>query len=443
MNINEISTRLKECGVVGCGGAGFPSYGKLSDKAETIVLNCAECEPLFRVHRQLLADFTFEIFSALQEIKNAVDARNVIIAIKPSYTEAIEAMESIINNFSGFSIRYLTKAYPAGDEIITIHEVTTKIIEPGKLPITKGVILYNVETMLNAYHAIFENKPVTHKFLTITGAVKKPTTVKLPIGTSFKEALKYADGASISDFVYLNGGIMTGSIGSGNDLVTKTTNAIIILPKEHPVVYKKTISVKNDIKRAMSACCQCQSCTDLCSRHLMGYPIKPHMVMRAVAKGMDSDIKTCLEAFTCSSCGLCEMYSCPQDLSPRNIIADLKKNLRMAGITPPKEQAFTGVSHERRYKRIPEKRLIARVGVEQYDKDAPMDYTEYDIKRVQIKIAQGIGALPIVCVKVGDKVKIGDVLAGASEKLGVSIHSSIDGKVSSINGNIIMITKEG
>ncbi len=174
MNINELKSILKNSGIVGAGGAGFPSYAKLNEKADTIVLNCAECEPLLKLHRQVMDKYAFEILSALETVRTVLGAKEIIIAIKPSYKAAVESVKAQLKSFKNAKIGLLPEVYPAGDEVVTIYEVTGRVVPPGKLPIEVGVIVYNVETMLNAYYAITEGKGVTHKYITVTGEVKTP-----------------------------------------------------------------------------------------------------------------------------------------------------------------------------------------------------------------------------------------------------------------------------
>ena len=140
MELNELKNLLRESGVVGAGGAGFPSYAKISDKADTIILNCAECEPLLKVHRQVLEEYPYEVLVAMDKIIKATGAEQGIIAIKAHYKATIAALEAEIGEFPKISIHKLEAVYPAGDEIILIKEVTGKVVDPGKLPVTVGVI---------------------------------------------------------------------------------------------------------------------------------------------------------------------------------------------------------------------------------------------------------------------------------------------------------------
>ena len=146
MNFTDLSAVMRENGIVGAGGAGFPSYAKLNKKADTILLNCAECEPLLKLHRQVMEKYAFEIMSTLAQIADVLEAKQVIIAIKGSYRAAVEAVQANLASFQNIQIGILPEIYPAGDEVITIYETTKRVVPPGSLPIEVGVIVYNVET---------------------------------------------------------------------------------------------------------------------------------------------------------------------------------------------------------------------------------------------------------------------------------------------------------
>ncbi len=440
MEMTSLQNLMKNSGIVGAGGAGFPSYAKLDKRADTIILNCAECEPLFNLHRQLLQKFAKEILTALEQVRIAVEAENVIIAIKPTYKKTIEAVNYYLPEFTNTKISLLPEIYPAGDEIITIYETTKRVVKPGKLPISVGVTVYNVETMLNTYFALNDNKCVTHKYIVVAGEVKNPVMVKAPIGMKYSDVVKLAGGEKTKDFTYIGGGVMTGNIVNPNDVVTKTSNAILVLPSDHEVVLKRKTRTKINIARAMSSCCQCRSCTDLCSRHAMGYPIEPHKFMRAVSKGMESDSLAVINSTYCSQCGLCELYACPQGLSPRTLLGVAKLELRKKGVKVF-EPDFFGVEKQRDYRKVPMKRLIERLGLTKYDIGAEFLDEEILPKEVKIKLSQHIGAKCTPVVNVGDVVKIGTMIATPNENLGACIHSSIDGKVTSVTDDYIIVSR--
>lgn len=440
MGIEELIQIAKEQGIAGAGGAGFPTYGKLDKRAKTIILNCAECEPLLKLHRQLLQKHAYEILSTLSLMAEAVEAENIVIGVKEAYHETIEALQANLSLFPMVSLGLLPEMYPAGDEVVLIYETTGKVVPPGSIPIQVGVAVFNVETVYNLSQAIQNNLPVTKKYITVTGEVKHPVTRVVPIGISVEEVVKLAGGVTAEHPVYLLGGPMTGSIGSKYDVITKTSNAIIVLEENHPVILKKKKNSKISLKRAMASCCQCQMCTDLCPRNLLGHPITPHLFMRAATSGTTKDIQPFLDTMFCCSCGLCEMYSCMQGLSPASLIGEYKAGLRANGVQIPKDVKAEPVSKARPYRKVPIKRLRARLGLEQYDADSLLEESLVDAKEVKIQLRQHIGAPSEAIVKVGDLVKAGQLIGKyKAEALSLPVHASIDGVVTGVNAKEIMI----
>jgi len=439
LEMNKLSQLLRDGGIVGAGGAGFPSYAKLNKDADTIILNCAECEPLLKLHRQVMEFHAEEICFALDEIAKAVEAQRVIIAIKPHYKKAIAAINKCLPKYKNMTIGLLPEIYPAGDEVITIYETTGRVVPPGSLPISVGVTVFNVETALNAARMINENKPVTYKYVTVAGEVKKPCTLKVPLGMTYGELVELAGGATCEDTVLIAGGPMTGMIAYKSDVVTKTSNAILVMPPHQYIVEKRKTPVGIDLKRAMSVCCQCMMCTDLCSRNLIGHPIEPHAFMRAASYAKTEDTQTFINTMFCSSCGLCELYACGQDLNPRTLIGITKGALRKNGIAIPKDVEQKAVHKQRDYRTVPMSRLISRLGLSKYDVDAPLDEKLVDARFVKINLSQSIGAPSEACVSVGDKVNVGDVVGNAPEKLGVPVHASISGVVSEVTDKYVAI----
>ena len=163
MEIKELQDIIQQNGVVGAGGAGFPTYMKLTDKADTILMNCAECEPLLKLHRQLLEKHAYEIMKTFHMIQETVGASEAIIGIKKSYVQTIQALNQHIEEFPGMRLHLLDEVYPMGDEVVLIYEATGRVVRPGGLPIEQGVAVFNVETVYNVYRAVEEKQPVTDK----------------------------------------------------------------------------------------------------------------------------------------------------------------------------------------------------------------------------------------------------------------------------------------
>ena len=442
MQVSEIKDILRKCGIAGAGGAGFPSYAKLSEKADTIILNCAECEPLFKVHRQLLERYAKEIVSTLNLLTDAIGAKQFIIAVKGSYEGAINAATAALKDYEKGKIKLLREVYPAGDEIITIYESTGRVVPPGSIPIEAGCIVYNVETVLNMYNAINFGMPVTHKYVTVAGEVKNPMTLKVPIGTTYSYLVSLCGGTTRNDVQYLSGGPMMGRLANPFDIVTKTTNGILVMPKDHYIVMKRKQKNQISVKRAMGTCCQCRSCTDLCSRHLLGYPINPSAFMRCVSSKV-TDTKAVLDTNYCSQCGLCELYSCPQGLSPRTLIGIAKSELKKNGLKVEKLTEWDDVNPERDFRVVPMKRLIERLDLTKYNISAPLSDDEVKPKEISILMSQHIGKPAEPHVKVGQKVKSGELIAAYDDNaLSIPMHSSVNGTVKTVTGTAVTIAAD-
>lgn len=438
MLIDELKEIARQNGIVGAGGAGFPAYAKMTDAADTVILNCAECEPLLQLHKQLLARHAEEIIRMLDEVRETLGAKEAVVGIKSEHKHTIHILEEVLREYPKVRICALNAAYPMGDEVILIYEATGRVIKPGGLPIDERVVVYNTETMYNLYRAVHLKMPVTDKLISIVGEVEHPLTVSVPLGITVKDAVSLAGRITTGTPAYLMGGPMMGRLGTENTVITKTTNAIIILPENHKVIMRMNKNLEIERKRAASSCCQCRTCTEMCPRHALGHPIEPHRIMRAVANHDTEDLSVYKNTAYCSSCGLCENYACPQGLSPRSVIAEFKNGLRAAGIRTEKREPGK-VASDREWKKAPVSRLKARLGLLAYDVPAPLTDEEVSAKRVRILTSQHIGAPARPVVQENDTVKKGQKLAEAAEGLSVAIHSSIDGIVEKVSEKEIII----
>ena len=337
MDMKELSSILQLNGIVGAGGAGFPTYVKLDERAETVILNCAECEPLLRLHRQLLETHAEEIANMFHTIAETVGAKEAIIGIKKAYKKTIEAVDAVIEKYPEMRLGLLDEVYPAGDEVVLIYEVTGKVVRPGGLPIESGVAVFNVETVYNAYRALHENTPVEDKLVSVVAEVENPVTVRVPIGTSLDEVVAQAGHVTTPNPVYFVGGPMMGNIGTGAQPVTKTTNAILVLPEDHYIVQMKLKKNSIDMKRAAACCCQCTMCTDLCPRHLLGHPIEPHAFMLAATCKDIQEPNIFVNTMFCSSRSQRKRTQSPPDGVPHKGLRPCR-NLRRKAAVPAGRQ---------------------------------------------------------------------------------------------------------
>ena len=318
---------IREWGIVGAGGAGFPTHVKVAAKAQMVIVNAAECEPLLHKDQEIMANHTEDFLAGLEAVMDAVGAANGLIGIKEKHHELIEQLRAEVG--PRVRVTPIADFYPAGDEITLIYETTGKVVKAGALPISQGVIVNNVETLLNVGRA----RPVITKFLNITGEVERPVTLEVPIGTSFADVLAYA-GPKRADFALLVGGPMMGRLCDDiKEPVTKTTSALILLPPDHGLVQRyRVMQSPSQVRRiGKSACDQCTFCTELCPRALLGHPIQPHRAMRSLLfSPVDADTPETHTLFCCE-CNLCSFVSCPEGLFPGRVCGLNKRAAIAAG----------------------------------------------------------------------------------------------------------------
>jgi len=443
MDRKEIVEKVRDAGVVGAGGAGFPTHVKLEARVEYVIANGAECEPLLRIDQQLMATQAEKVIKGLRMVMEATGAKKGFIALKEKYKEAIDALTAHIPGLaprsgadpqptSHIELFILADFYPAGDEQILVYEVLKRIVPEGGIPLDVGVVVDNVGTLINITDAI-EGRPVTHRYLTISGAVKGPKSVKVPVGMSVGEVIKLAE-PKIEDFSVFDGGPMMGQLIEDLDSpVMKTTTGLIVLPKDHQVVMNKTLEMRKILKKTM-LCMQCTDCTELCPRYLIGHSLKPHKIMRHVGYEMRKELNDITAAFLCSECGLCNLYACPFGLSPLRVNQEIKKELTEARVKNPHKEAPEEAHPMIEYRKVPTERIISRIGVEEYNVEAPLEKREYRTNFVRIPLSQHVGAKSVPVVKLNDKVKVGDLIADIPRgALGARIHASIEGKITDIS----------
>ncbi len=438
MDLKEL---MKEAGIVGSGGAGFPSYAKLAEGADTLVINGAECEPLLYTDYVLLHK---EINAVLNGIKKVLEYANIpraLLCVKEHTAKRLRLIDGT-KLADKIYLKTLPDVYPMGDEISLIYEATGRVVRAGNLPITAGVIVYNVETMYNLAQAVKRNAPLTEKWVTVAGNIPEPFVVKVPVGTPVW-ALFEKNGIVVpDDHTVLDGGPSMGKvIDPETAVVTKTTKGLLILPNTCEAVMSKYIDGEKSIARAETACCQCTRCTDMCPRALLGYPLEPHKMVRTAKSAVVALPQMVLSATLCCGCGVCESLACCQGISPKAVINEYKallaKNkLRYIGKTDIEPMP------EREYRMIPSERWASVLGVAEFDKLPKFIGTQNDFPRVEILLRQHIGAPSVPIVKDGDTVQKGDKIAESAEGLSLPQYASVSGKITIEDGVKIIIEKD-
>ncbi len=435
----DLKMKMKEAGIVGAGGAGFPSYAKLADGAEVLVINGAECEPLLYTDYILLKKEMDMVLEGINQVLDYLSVKKALLCVKDHTAKKLNIKDGTILA-DRITLKVLPDVYPMGDEISLIYQATGKVVKPGNLPITAGVIVYNVETVYNVCNAIKFDRPLTSKWLTVGGDVTKPIVTKVPLGTPISFLFEKLGVKVPETHVVLDGGPSMGKlIDVEKAVVTKTTKGLLVLPRTIPAIEMKFIDSAKSVARAETACCQCTRCTDLCPRGLLGYPLEPHKMVRTAKGAVKLSPEMVLSATLCCGCGICETLACCQGISPKAVINEYK------AILAKEKLRFVGKDevsphHEREYRMIPSGRWQSVLGVKKYDKIAEFIGEINDVNSVEISVRQHIGAPSVPAVQTGDIVTEGCIVANANDGLSLPQHASISGKVTVFDSKII-ITK--
>ena len=426
--------RIKDAGVVGAVGAGFPTDRKLDSKAEVFIVNGIECEPLLRTDRYVMEEYAPRIVQTVQTIREHLGAQRAVIALKEHYEKAVREIQSAIKG-TDVEVYLSGSFYPAGDEQNLVFSVTGRTVPTGGIPLDVGCVVSTVSTVLNIADAL-EEKPVTDKLVTVSGSVAEPVTLSCPVGAPLSALLEAAGGA-VGDCRYIIGGPLMGQVTDDlSQPVTKTTGGLLAIPKGHVLLTYKEFDQRRESLMARAACSQCSFCTQLCPRNAMGLNVQPHKAMRALAAGNELLLGDVNGIFSCCDCGLCTYYACNFGMKPGKAMQMAKQQLMQNGVKPRKEvhaNADRGLS----LKRVPTQRLLARLDLVKYDRPAPYIGT-IDCRDVKIPLKMHIGAVDEPVVRPHMKVDKGDPIAKA-KGLGAHIHASISGEVIQVTDTYIEI----
>lgn len=294
----EILQEIQECGIVGMGGAGFPTHVKLSpkepDQIHYVIANCAECEPYLTSDYRRMMENPEWVIEGLKIVLRLFDNATGILAIEDNKKDCIKIMKKLTVSEPRITVLPLKTKYPQGSERQIIYACTGKAINSSMLPADAGAVVDNVDTLVAIYHAVSHGKPLMKRIVTVTGdAVEKPQNFLVPIGTSYQELIPAAGGFKSEPEKIISGGPMMGfSLFETNVPITKTSSALLCFEKDQVSRMVET------------ACIRCGKCVDACPSRIM-----PNKLNKLALKG-DKEGFEKFHGMECVECGSCS-YICP------------------------------------------------------------------------------------------------------------------------------------
>lgn len=314
LSTKEILDRIRAAGLVGLGGAAFPTHVKLSPpkgkKIDTVILNGCECEPYITSDHRVMLEYGEKVLSGLNIIKKVLSPDNIYIAIEDNKEDAIDHMEKLITVMGfkdDFKIMPLVTKYPMGAEKILTKLILNREVPIGGLPLDVGVVIHNVSTAKAIHDAVVEGKPFVERVVTVTGAVKNPKNLLVRFGTPLRSLIDYCGGIDGEANEVILGGPMMGFSQFDLDFPTlKGTNGVI---------------VKQGITVTEQDCISCGKCIEVCPMYLI-----PTMLAKYTKAGRYDECQKAYYIADCFECGACA-YVCPANIPIVQYIKVAKKEL--------------------------------------------------------------------------------------------------------------------
>ena len=309
----EIVDMIREAGVVGMGGAGFPTHVKLSpsnpDKIDFVVVNCAECEPYLTSDYRRMVEESEKLIEGLKIILRLFDKARGILAVEDNKQDCIKILKKLTEKEDRISVTTLKTKYPQGSERHLLYAVTGRAIHSSMLPADVGCIVNNVDTVVSIYHAVKEGKPVMHRIVTVSGdCIKNPGNYMVRIGTNYAELVEEAGGFVTEPAKIVSGGPMMGfALFDVNVPATKTSSALLCFSRDEVSEAKQT------------ACINCGRCVEVCPGRVV--PSR----LAVLADRNDKEAFEKMNGMECCECGCCS-FICP---AKRQLTQSIKSMRRM------------------------------------------------------------------------------------------------------------------
>ncbi len=303
---------IADAGIIGMGGAGFPTAVKLSpkepDKIDYVIVNCAECEPYLTSDYRKMMEEPDKLIGGLNILLSLFDNARGILAVEDNKMDCINKLRKLTKNEPKITVKALKTKYPQGSERQIIYATTGRAINSSMLPADAGCVVNNVDTVIAVYTAIMEGRPLMHRIVTVTGdAIKKPCNYKVRIGTNYAELIDAAGGFKSEPAKIVSGGPMMGfAMFDLNVPITKASSALLCMSKDEVSMYEPT------------ACINCGKCVEVCPGRIV-----PKLLAECAERG-DEEKFVKLEGLECCECGCCS-YICPAKRPLTQSIKSMRK----------------------------------------------------------------------------------------------------------------------
>ena len=312
MSREEILEKIAQAGIVGMGGAGFPTRVKLSpkepEKIDYIIANCAECEPYITADYRRMLEYTDDLVSGMRVVLQLFPNAKGIFAVEDNKKDCIEKLKSTVANEQSMEVAALMTKYPQGAERQLIYAVTKRAINSSMLPADAGCIVDNVETMIGIHNAVAAGRPLMERVVTVSGdAVSAPGNYLVLLGTSHQELIEAAGGFTVQPKKLISGGPMMGfAMVTADAPVTKTSSAILAFKEDEVEKSRET------------ACINCARCVDVCPSRIIPSRLADYAIRH------DEEGFVAMNGLECVECGSCS-YVCPAKRPLKQAIGSMRK----------------------------------------------------------------------------------------------------------------------
>lgn len=310
----EILDAIREAGIVGMGGAGFPTHVKLSpkepEKIQYVIANCAECEPYLTSDYRRMMENPEWLIGGLKTVLRLFDHANGILAVEDNKKDCIKLLKQLTVSEPKITVLPLKTKYPQGSERQIIYACTGRAINSSQLPADAGCVVDNVDTLVAVYRAVTEGRPLMQRVVTVTGdAIRKPQNYVVPIGTNYRDLIEASGGFIVEPQKVVSGGPMMGfGLFDLNVPVTKTSSALLCIAEDEVAKAKET------------NCIRCGRCVDACPSRIM-----PNKLSKLALKG-DKEAFEKNNGMECVECGCCS-YTCPAKKPLTQNIKTMRKQI--------------------------------------------------------------------------------------------------------------------